>query len=67
MQAQNHAVASPRTPHTMDPRSWLRDLTPYFLYNLFVATLGPLLFGFHLVSEPTWPQHDTNADRARAN
>lgn len=32
----------------MDPRAWLRDLTPYFLYVLFTATLGPLLFGFHL-------------------
>ena len=44
---------SSRTPHTMDPRTWLRDLTPYFLYILFVATLGPLLFGFHLVC--FWP------------
>lgn len=41
-----------RTPHTMDPRTWFRDLTPYFLYILFVATLGPLLFGFHLVRMP---------------
>lgn len=32
----------------MDPRTWFRDLTAYFLYVLFVATLGPLLFGFHL-------------------
>ncbi|KAF2014784.1 hypothetical protein BU24DRAFT_347930 [Aaosphaeria arxii CBS 175.79] len=32
----------------MDPRSWFQDLTPYFIYTLFVATLGPLLFGFHL-------------------
>ncbi|KAF2733921.1 hypothetical protein EJ04DRAFT_535135 [Polyplosphaeria fusca] len=32
----------------MDPRTWFRDLTAYFLYILFVATLGPLLFGFHL-------------------
>ncbi|KAF2470176.1 uncharacterized protein BDR25DRAFT_334648 [Lindgomyces ingoldianus] len=32
----------------MDLRTWFRDLTPYFLYLLFVATLGPLLFGFHL-------------------
>ncbi|KAF2652755.1 hypothetical protein K491DRAFT_706219 [Lophiostoma macrostomum CBS 122681] len=32
----------------MDPRTWFRDLTPYFLYVLFIATLGPLLFGFHL-------------------
>lgn len=33
----------------MDPRTWFRGLTPYFIYILFVATLGPLLFGFHLV------------------
>lgn len=33
----------------MDPRSWFGDLTGYFVYILFVATLGPLLFGFHLV------------------
>ncbi|KAF2005663.1 hypothetical protein P154DRAFT_542612 [Amniculicola lignicola CBS 123094] len=32
----------------MDPRTWFRDLTPYFIFNLFIATLGPLLFGFHL-------------------
>lgn len=33
----------------MDPRAWFGDLTLYFVYVLFVATLGPLLFGFHLV------------------
>lgn len=32
----------------MNPRAWFQDLTPYFVYVLFVATLGPLLFGFHL-------------------
>ncbi|KAF2817137.1 uncharacterized protein BDZ99DRAFT_404568 [Mytilinidion resinicola] len=32
----------------MDPRTWLSDLTPYFLYLLFISTIGPLLFGFHL-------------------
>ncbi|KAF2182088.1 hypothetical protein K469DRAFT_729174 [Zopfia rhizophila CBS 207.26] len=32
----------------MDLRTWFRSLTAYFLYLLFVATLGPLLFGFHL-------------------
>ncbi|SMQ45756.1 unnamed protein product [Zymoseptoria tritici ST99CH_3D7] len=26
----------------------LRDLTPYFIYLLLTATLGPLLFGYHL-------------------
>lgn len=33
----------------MNPRSWFGDLTGYFVYILFTATLGPLLFGFHLV------------------
>ncbi|PSN66180.1 hypothetical protein BS50DRAFT_601169 [Corynespora cassiicola Philippines] len=32
----------------MAPRAWFRDLTAYFIYTLLVATLGPLLFGFHL-------------------
>ncbi|KAL1601219.1 Bifunctional purine biosynthesis protein PurH [Nothophoma quercina] len=32
----------------MNPRSWFGDLTGYFVYILFIATLGPLLFGFHL-------------------
>ena len=42
-----------RDKHTMDPRTWLKDLTPYFLYLLFISTIGPLLFGFHLVSPPS--------------
>jgi hypothetical protein len=33
----------------MNPRSWFDGLTGYFVYILFIATLGPLLFGFHLV------------------
>ena len=33
----------------MNPRTWFQDITPYFVYLLLVATLGPLLFGFHLV------------------
>ncbi|KAJ9638968.1 Bifunctional purine biosynthesis protein PurH [Coniosporium tulheliwenetii] len=46
--------ARPRRPgfgesHTMNPKGWVRDLTGYFLYVLFISTLGPLLFGFHLV------------------
>ncbi|KAK8189015.1 vacuolar protein sorting-associated protein 73 [Phyllosticta capitalensis] len=32
----------------MDFRSWAKDLTAYFIFLLFTATLGPLLFGFHL-------------------
>jgi len=30
-------------------RSSVQELTGYFLYLLLVSTLGPLLFGFHLV------------------
>jgi MFS family permease len=40
---------------TMDPRSWFKDLTPYFLYLVFVATIGPMLFGYHL-AELNTPQ-----------
>ncbi|KAF1814968.1 general substrate transporter [Eremomyces bilateralis CBS 781.70] len=32
----------------MDPRTWFRDLTPYLLFLIFVSTLGPFLFGYHL-------------------
>ncbi|KAK5172447.1 general substrate transporter [Cryomyces antarcticus] len=32
----------------MDPRSWFKDLTGYFIYLLLISTIGPLLFGFHL-------------------
>ncbi|KAF2424249.1 putative MFS glucose transporter [Tothia fuscella] len=39
----------------MDPRTWFRSLTPYFLYILFIATIGPLLFGYHL-AELNTPQ-----------
>jgi hypothetical protein len=39
----------------MDPRTWFKDLTGYFVYVLFIATLGPLLFGFHLVSNTHTP------------
>lgn len=35
----------------MSPRSWFGDLTGYFVYMLLIATLGPLLFGFHLVCD----------------
>lgn len=30
-------------------RSFLRDVTPYLIYILVVAAIGPLHFGFHLV------------------
>jgi hypothetical protein len=36
----------------MSSRSWFSGLTGYFVYILLVATLGPLLFGFHLVHRP---------------
>ncbi|THZ62588.1 vacuolar protein sorting-associated protein 73 [Aureobasidium pullulans] len=39
----------------MEPKSWFKDLTPYFIYILLVSTIGPLLFGFHL-SELNAPQ-----------
>ncbi|KAK5004151.1 hypothetical protein LTR28_009283 [Elasticomyces elasticus] len=32
----------------MNPRSWFKDLTPYFIYLLFISTLGPALFGYHI-------------------
>ncbi|KAK7514238.1 vacuolar protein sorting-associated protein 73 [Phyllosticta citriasiana] len=32
----------------MDFRGWAKNLTAYFIFLLFTATLGPLLFGFHL-------------------
>ncbi|KAF2087251.1 general substrate transporter [Saccharata proteae CBS 121410] len=35
--------------------AWARDLTGYFTYVLLVATIGPLLFGFHL-AELNTPQ-----------
>jgi len=44
-----------RQPHTMDPRTWFRDLTPLFLYLMFITTIGPLLFGYHL-AELNTPQ-----------
>lgn len=28
----------------------LREVTPYFILLIFLTTLGPLQFGFHLVS-----------------
>jgi len=39
----------------MDPRTWFKDLTPYFLYLVLIATIGPMLFGFHL-AELNTPQ-----------
>lgn len=30
-------------------KSLTRDTTPYLCYLLFITTLGPLQFGFHLV------------------
>ncbi|KAF2127013.1 hypothetical protein P153DRAFT_377920 [Dothidotthia symphoricarpi CBS 119687] len=38
----------------MAPRSWSSGLTGYFVYILLVATLGPLLFGFHLMNPTQW-------------
>jgi hypothetical protein len=41
-----------RQPVTMDPRTWTKDLTGYFMFLLIASTIGPLLFGFHLVTHP---------------
>lgn len=51
-----------RQLHTMNPKTWFKDLTPYFLYILFVATLGPLLFGYHL-AELNTPQQIITCER----
>jgi hypothetical protein len=34
-------------------RQCIRDVTAYLLYLIFVAALGPLQFGFHLVGAPS--------------
>jgi len=39
----------------MRPKTWFRELTPFFLYLLFISTIGPLLFGYHL-AELNTPQ-----------
>jgi len=36
-------------------RQCIRDVTPYLLYLMLVATLGPLQFGFHLVCHLAFP------------
>ncbi|KAF1350720.1 vacuolar protein sorting-associated protein 73 [Delphinella strobiligena] len=46
----------------MDPRSWFKDLTVYFILLLLVSTLGPLLFGFHL-AELNAPQAVITCER----
>lgn len=38
------------TERTSIIHCWTRDLTGYFIYLLLISTIGPLLFGFHLVS-----------------
>ena len=30
-------------------RQCIQDITPYLLFLIFISTLGPLQFGFHLV------------------
>jgi MFS family permease len=39
----------------MDHSTGFRDLTSFFLYLLFISTIGPLLFGYHL-AELNTPQ-----------
>lgn len=36
-------------------------MTPYLVYLLLIATLGPLQFGFHMVRRPIFLK--THADR----
>ena len=50
-----------REKATMDPRSWLKDLTWYFMYLMVVSTLGPLQFGYHLVRRFASPSFATVA------
>lgn len=45
--AQKTLVAYSRS--AMDVRAALKNVTAYFLFLLFTATIGPLLFGYHLV------------------
>lgn len=34
-------------------RAWSHDLTGYFVYLVIIGTLGPFLFGYHLVGQNT--------------
>lgn len=34
-------------------RQCIKDITPYLLLLIFISTLGPLQFGFHLVCDIT--------------
>lgn len=43
----------------MTSQSWTSGLTGYFAYILFIATLGPLLFGFHLVDDDAFQTNPT--------
>lgn len=29
--------------------SWMRNITPYLVFIVFVTTIGPLQFGYHMV------------------
>jgi hypothetical protein len=33
-------------------RKCLKDTTPYLVFLMAIVTLGPLLFGFHIVRSP---------------
>ena len=37
----------------MEIRAALKNVTPCFVFLLLTATVGPLLFGYHLVTSPT--------------
>lgn len=44
-----HPAPTHNTAQSMASKSLFGSLTGYFVYVLLTATLGPLLFGFHLV------------------
>lgn len=38
-------------------KSWVENLTGYFIYMLAVSTIGTLLFGYHLASQALTYSH----------
>lgn len=59
-------------PIVPSKKSWTADITPYLLYLLAISTLGPLQFGFHLVSHidplsPPFPITINSNNVARPN
>lgn len=50
------AKMSPESPDLLTPSN--KRITPFLIYLLFFATLGPLQFGYHLVSVLLHPGND---------